>query len=264
LMSWLVEKFSNQKIYINFFISTALMIGLFGTFTGLLKSIDEMGGIILSLGGDINLGEVIASFSGPLGGMAIGFGSSLFGVATAIVLGIKGYILNRTQEVFLEDVENWIKDKVIESQTSDVLQKIQHTAGVGTIPMGSSGGVSGGSSNVGSGMLELFIDNMGTLSSKFDESMKANEVLFTALTESTDGNTELIRNQFSIFETMANGLKELNVSQFSNATMMEESLQNISNATMVQNKNIKEMLEIQKQNSELLAELINTLNKKIK
>ena len=69
--NWFDDKFSNQKIYINFFISTSLMIGLFGTFTGLLKAIDEMGAIILTLAGDINLSEVIAGFAGPLSGMAM-------------------------------------------------------------------------------------------------------------------------------------------------------------------------------------------------
>jgi biopolymer transport protein ExbB/TolQ len=73
VIEWLEDRFYNQKSYINFFISTALMIGLLGTFAGLLVSIDDMGTIILSLSGDIDLAKVISDFAGPRGGMAVGF-----------------------------------------------------------------------------------------------------------------------------------------------------------------------------------------------
>ena len=108
VVEWLDERFYNQRGYINFFVSTALMIGLLGTFTGLLKAIDDMGKIILTLGGDIDIAVVIQGFSGPLSGMAIGFGSSLFGVAVSVILGVKAYILARNQESFIEGVESWL------------------------------------------------------------------------------------------------------------------------------------------------------------
>ncbi|MBD3840129.1 MAG: hypothetical protein IE878_07090, partial [Epsilonproteobacteria bacterium] len=54
VIEWIEEKFSHQNRYINYFIGTVLMIGLLGTFTGLLVAIDEMGRIILSLTGDID------------------------------------------------------------------------------------------------------------------------------------------------------------------------------------------------------------------
>ena len=114
VVMWLEDKFGSQRSYINFFISTPLLIGLFGTFSGLLKSIDEMGRIVISLSGEVVLKDVIESFSGPLAGMAVGFGSSLFAVGVAVILGIKGYILYRYQDIMIEGVEEWLKGRIVE------------------------------------------------------------------------------------------------------------------------------------------------------
>ena len=66
---------------------------------GLLIAIDEMGRIILSFGGDnIDLAEIMTGFSGPLGGMAIGFSSSLFGVLSAIILNLIQLYFNKKKK----------------------------------------------------------------------------------------------------------------------------------------------------------------------
>lgn len=118
VISWLEDSFASQRGYVTFFINTPLLIGLFGTFTGLLKSIDEMGRIVISLTGDVVLNEVIESFAGPLSGMAIGFGSSLFAVGIAVILGIKGYILFKYQDIMIEGVEEWLKGRIIDVSVS--------------------------------------------------------------------------------------------------------------------------------------------------
>lgn len=116
ILSWIDEQFSNQNKYNNFFIGTVLMIGLLGTFSGLLGAIASMGNIVMSLSGsDIDIGKIMASFSGPLSSMAVGFGSSLFGVISAILLSIKGYLLNRSQASVLDGVENWLNATTVEN-----------------------------------------------------------------------------------------------------------------------------------------------------
>lgn len=114
IIDWLEHKFSKQKTYINFFINTSMLIGLLGTFVGLVESIDKMGQIILSLNGDVEMSEIMQQFSGPLSGMAIGFGASLFGVVTAVILGLNGYILFRYQDTLISGVEEWLKDRIID------------------------------------------------------------------------------------------------------------------------------------------------------
>lgn len=250
---WLEEKFANTKTYITFFTSTVLMIGLFGTFAGLLKAIDEMGSIILSLAGDINLSEVIAGFAEPLGGMAIGFASSLFGVASAIILSIMGYILNRNEAVFLEDVYDWMKGQVVEGQI--VPRKDEETGVVTTVV---SGGGNGGA--MASGMMDMFVNNISGLSEQMNTYNKSNEAIFGTLTESIDNGNETTQQQMVILETISTSLKELNINQFSNANVMEESLQQVSGAIMNQNKTVKKLLEMQEENNKMLALVVESLN----
>lgn len=120
ILAWIDEKFNNQNKYNNFFIGTVLMIGLLGTFSGLLGSIASMSDIVSSLAGsDVDIGKVMAGFSIPLSNMAVGFGSSLFGVISAILLSIKGYILNKAQATLLEGVENWLNEKTVASAGDD-------------------------------------------------------------------------------------------------------------------------------------------------
>lgn len=248
VFEWLEDKFSNTKTYITFFTGTVLMIGLFGTFTGLLKAIDEMGAIILGLSGDINLAEVIAGFAQPLGGMAIGFASSLFGVAAAIILSIMGYILNRNEAIFLEDVQDWMKGQIVEGHAFSQDESSSNSVGI--------------SNNMSGGMMDLFVDNISALSEQMDKYNKSNEAMFGMLSESIDNGNETTQKQMTVLENIANGLKELNINQFSNANIMEESLQEVSGAIMNENKTMKKMLELQQQNNDMLALLVEHLDLK--
>jgi hypothetical protein len=245
ISQWLEDKFSNTKTYITFFTGTVLMIGLFGTFTGLLQAIDEMGSIILGLSGDINLAEVISGFSEPLGGMAIGFASSLFGVASAIILSIMGYILNRNEAIFLEDVYDWMKGQIVESHNLSQNSSSENS--------NNSGGMSGG-------MMDLFVDNISALSDQMEKYNKSNEAMFGMLSESIDNGNTTTQKQMVVLENISTGLQELNINQFSNANIMEESLQEVSGAIMNENKTVKKLLELQEQNNEMLAVLIKQLN----
>lgn len=148
VVEWLHGKFLSVKNYVTFFTNSALMTGLLGTFAGLLISIDKMGSIVMSLTGDINIGEVIAGFAGPIAGMATGFSSSILGVVVAMVLGFELYLLNRSEEAFIDDIEDWLKGKIIESQSSEVMQQFSEAIGGE-----SSGGHQGGGFTMGAPMM---------------------------------------------------------------------------------------------------------------
>lgn len=264
--NWLEEKFASQKVYINFFTSTAIMIGLFGTFTGLLKAIDDMGAIVLSLGGDINLAEVIAGFSGPLSGMAIGFSSSLFGVATAILLGLKSYILSRSQESFIEDIEDWMKGKILDSQSSDVIQEFHETRGMqqisSTQSVKSMPTIDSADMMTASKFLDVFGASMGELKDVVKQSTEGNEVIYKMLSENLESSAKSTANQIALLESVVNSIKELNINQFSNSTTLDESIQSLSNITTSQYKTIKQQLQLQQQNQELMENFINNLDSK--
>lgn len=253
--NWLEEKFASQKVYINFFTATALMIGLFGTFTGLLKAIDDMGAIVLSLGGDINIAEIIAGFSGPLSGMAIGFGSSLFGVATAIILSLKSYILSRNQESFIEDIEDWMKGRIIDSQSPEAIQQFLEVEGLGhnirSVQQESAQQPASSDSIASSKFLDVFGEAMSGLKEEMKRSSEGNEIIYKMLSENLESTAKSTANQIALLESIVNSIKELNVNQFSNSKALDESIQSLANIATSQNKTMKQLLEIQKQNQEL-------------
>jgi hypothetical protein len=272
---WLENQFFQTKGYINFFVGTSLLLGLFGTFTGLLVAIDEMASIILSFAGDnIDIAEIMTGFSGPLGGMAIGFASSLFGVASAIILNIMQYLLSRSQASFIEDVEDWMKGKIIESQSSDVIEQIKTTSApaqqadsFGSAPSGLVSASSAADSKVAGGMtsgfLDVFIDTMGEITERLEKSSRNSEELFSQVSGSIGDNARATQDESVLLESMLDVLRETNVNQYSNASMMEESLQEISDVLLTEHKTMKKSLQLQEDNNKLLVELVTKLNKRL-
>lgn len=209
VIEWIDEKFSNQSRYVNYFIGTALMIGLLGTFTGLLVSIDQMGKIILSLSGDIDLGAVIRSFSGPLGGMAVGFGSSLFGVITAIILGLMGYILNKNQETLIEGVEDWLKGRIIDSPSmgtgTDVVSTTEE------LPQHKSS------------FMDVFIDNISQLTKGMEKISLTNERLHSITIASVQQSRDEHEVTYEILERINDNLLDLNTITKNTTQVIETS-----------------------------------------
>uniref|UniRef100_UPI004048E183 hypothetical protein n=1 Tax=Aliarcobacter sp. TaxID=2321116 RepID=UPI004048E183 len=256
VIEWLEGQFFQQKGYTAFFVGTSLMLGLFGTFTGLLVAIDEMGGIILSFGGDnIDIGEIMTGFSGPLGGMAIGFASSLFGVASAIILNVMQYILTRNQSAFVEDVQDWMKGKIIESQAVDSMEQLDNFGAVQNTGTNENNAMS-------SGFIDIFIDTMGDFTEKMERSNQISQEMFTKIADRLEHAVSKTDNESVLLKNMIEIMRESNVNQYSNAKLIEESLQEISSVILSEHKTIKKSLALQEENNKLLLELVNTLSKK--
>ncbi|WP_295020631.1 hypothetical protein [Sulfurimonas sp.] len=186
IIDWLETKFIKQKSYINFFINTSMLIGLLGTFVGLVESIDKMGQIILSLNGDVDIKDIMQQFSGPLSGMAIGFGASLFGVVTAVILGLNGYILFRYQDTLIIGIEEWLKDRIIDIAPSE-----------------GSANATVDSDSVGhrKSFMDLFLEQISTLTKEISNISKTNEN-FNNMSLSLS-NIELAMNeQKTVFKEM--------------------------------------------------------------
>lgn len=243
ITQWLEEKFVNQKSYIGFFVSMSLMIGLLGTFSGLLMSLNEMGGIVLSLQGDVNIGEVMRRLNGPISGMSVGFGSSLFGVASAIILSIKGYILEKNQAIFIEDIQDWISSLIIESPVSS--------------PDGTVSSSGGGSM---SQIMEIFTNKISDFTSSMEDSNKANENILKILSQSIDGESKAAKDEMAALENISSGIKDLNISSYQSSSSLVSTIEDLSAATVNSGRNIKSMIELQQKNNELLSQLLQKLD----
>jgi len=198
IIEWLDSKFRKQKSYINFFINTAMLIGLLGTFVGLVEAIDNMGQIILGLNGDIDIKQIMQDFSGPLSGMAIGFGASLFGVVCAVILGINGYILFRSQDTLISGIEDWLKDRIIDI-APEVLGR--STASVATdLP------------DQRKSFMDIFLEQMNNFTSEISKLTKSNENFHT-MSQTLNSMKAVMDEQHLTFQRMV-GSQETYVQKF--------------------------------------------------
>jgi hypothetical protein len=246
VIEWIDEKFSHQNRYINYFIGTSLMIGLLGTFTGLLVAIDQMGTIILSLSGDIDLGAVIASFSGPLSGMAIGFGSSLFGVISAIILGLMGYILNKNQEALIEGVEDWLKGRIIDTGGAGL--------GAPTVTTGAAEALPDHKNS----FMDVFIDNISSLTKEMAKISVTNERLHSITIASVQQTRDEHEVNYELFEAMSNSLVSINSNAQEHAATIQERLSGIENVIVSGQKIAID--ELKENISRLSTSIVETLN----
>jgi len=245
VIEWIDEKFSHQNRYINYFIGTALMIGLLGTFTGLLISIDQMGKIILSLTGDVDLGAIMASFSGPLSGMAVGFGSSLFGVVSAIILGLMGYILNKNQESLIEGVEDWLKGRIIDS-----------AGGAVTAPVGTT--TAEALPEHRNTFLDVFIDNISSLTKEMAKISVTNDRLHSITIASVQQARDENEANYDLFEAMSKSLVSIDSNAKEHSERIQERLSGIETVIVSGQKIAIE--ELKENIHKLSTSIVDTLN----
>jgi hypothetical protein len=95
-----------------YLVGLAIFLGLLGTFWGLLETIRSVADIIGSLGVG---GDPVAMFTQlkenlkqPLSGMSTSFSTSLFGLASSLVLGFLDLQAGHAQNRFYNELEDWL------------------------------------------------------------------------------------------------------------------------------------------------------------
>lgn len=110
-----------QRGSVSFMGGLLVMLGLIGTFWGLLLtigSVSEAMDVIAeqadSLGSSegAGIGGIIQSISAPLQGMGLAFSSSLFGLAGSLVVGFFNYSCSQAQDKAIEDFSRWIDENI--------------------------------------------------------------------------------------------------------------------------------------------------------
>ena len=95
-----------------YLIGLAIFLGLLGTFWGLLVTIRSVADIIggLDAGNDATamFGALKHNLKEPLGGMATSFSTSLFGLASSLVIGFLDLQSGHAQNRFYNELEEWL------------------------------------------------------------------------------------------------------------------------------------------------------------
>jgi len=96
-----------------YLMNTLILLGLLGTFWGLLQTVSGIGSVVGGLSvGDGDLKAVFDTFKDglrtPLVGMGVSFSASLFGLASSLILGFYDLTTGRVQTRFCEDLEDWM------------------------------------------------------------------------------------------------------------------------------------------------------------
>jgi hypothetical protein len=183
-------------------IGLLVVLGLLGTFWGLLETVGSVSDVISNLsvaGGDVTVffDDLKRGLEAPLSGMGTAFSSSLFGLAGSLVLGFLDLQAGQAQNRFYNDLEEWLS----------------------TVTRLGSGGFSGGEgegpSNVPAYMqalMEQMADNMEHLRRSIElseESRMTGNVNIMALTESVNSMTDQMRAEQSVLLRLAESQKEI-------------------------------------------------------
>ena len=112
----------HDRNVVNYLAGILVMLGLIGTFWGLLGTInavgDAMGAVSESFQktsgdeGGANIGSFIGSISAPLQGMGVAFSSSLFGLSGSLFLGFLNFFAGQAQNHAIEEVSRWIDYRI--------------------------------------------------------------------------------------------------------------------------------------------------------
>lgn len=127
LSSGIDQRLSDSKSLIAYIAGTLIFLGLIGTFIGLMVTLASVGDILgsLDLSGDDpteTVAALMANLQTPLGGMATGFSSSLFGLLTSLTISIMMQMLSRAGRALKSDFSDWISNVVELSDGVDASQ----------------------------------------------------------------------------------------------------------------------------------------------
>lgn len=166
---------------IQYVVGLLVLLGLIGTFVGLLQTLSSVGQLLggLDLSGDANMDEVFPRLIGglkePLVGMGTAFSSSLMGLLTSLTLGLLALFNNSANSNFMVRFESWL------TEMTDLSE--QAASGLSGVAGSGAGGVATGASGDGFGkelLQELVSGNR--LSADINHNLK---MLYLAMKETS-------------------------------------------------------------------------------
>lgn len=177
----------------------------------------------------------------------------------AIILNLMQYILTKSQNSFLEDVQEWMKEKIIDSQAIDI---IEDTGDYKTLLKANTNQNIDSNIMSSAGFIDVFVDTISGFTEKIENSNQISQEVFMKIADKLEQNINKSDNESVLLKNLIEVMKESNLNQYSSSKLIEESLQEISMVILSQHKTIKKSLELQEENNKLLTNLINNLENK--
>ncbi|WP_455973419.1 hypothetical protein [Methylorubrum populi] len=114
-----------------------VLLGLLGTFIGLMHTLESVGGILgsLDLSGSSGAGAIaglIESLKRPLDGMSTGFGASLFGLIGSLIIGFLSKLDSKAAFRLKHEFESWIR-KTVQIEAAEQARKDDALADVAAV-----------------------------------------------------------------------------------------------------------------------------------
>lgn len=132
IKSKLGYRVTHNRKGVNFIAGILVMLGLLGTFLGLLKTIDAVGEALNSMSniggdnGEVGMEEMssfIGSLAAPLQGMGLAFSSSLFGLSGSLLIGFFLHLAGTPQNYFMENAARWLDDRIVKFDPRELTKK---------------------------------------------------------------------------------------------------------------------------------------------
>ena len=117
LVADLEGKLDDRQAMSHYLGALMVLLGLLGTFIGLMHTLESVGGILGSLdlsgsAGPGAIGKLIESLKLPLEGMSTGFGASLFGLIGSLIIGFLSKVDAKAAFRLKHEFETWIRSTV--------------------------------------------------------------------------------------------------------------------------------------------------------
>lgn len=113
------QRTSRMRHNVQYLAGVLVMLGLIGTFWGLLATITSVGEAMATIvnsfddnGGGGSMVDFLRAISKPLQGMGIAFSASLFGLSGSLITGLLNSFCAKGMDAFLEDFSNWVDARI--------------------------------------------------------------------------------------------------------------------------------------------------------
>jgi len=123
LLDSIAARLDEGREVLRYLASLLILLGLLGTFWGLIETVGSLSRIITGLRTGAEAGvlfdELKSSLAAPLSGLALAFSPSLFGLAGSLILGFLDIQAGQAQGRFYTELEDWLATSTSEAPAAE-------------------------------------------------------------------------------------------------------------------------------------------------